>query len=209
MRAFCKIASFLISFLSSFFIFHSLSLAYTFSVVSGNLPPGLNLSTDGVISGIPTKAGTYTFKVKVTDSASNEAFKDFTLTVKEQDVQPPSKPSNFTATPGDGQIKLSWINPEDEDLVGILVLYKNNTYPIDYNDDDAILLDNIINVTPGAEVSILHLGLQNCNQYYYAAFAYDEAGNYSQAAKAMATPGSNCNVSEVKPMPWLYLLLGE
>ena len=97
MRAFCKIVSFLISFLSSFFIFHSLSLAYTFSVVSGNLPPGLNLSTDSVISGIPTKASTYTFKVKVTDSASNEAFKDFTLTVKEQDVQPPSKPSNFTA----------------------------------------------------------------------------------------------------------------
>jgi hypothetical protein len=37
----------------------------------GSLPPGLSLSTAGVISGTPTRAGTYRFQVKVTDSGSS------------------------------------------------------------------------------------------------------------------------------------------
>jgi len=42
---------------------------FTFSLVSGSLPPGLSLNPNtGVISGIPTQAGTYIFVVQVTDS---------------------------------------------------------------------------------------------------------------------------------------------
>ena len=40
---------------------------YSWSVPPGTLPPGLSLSSAGVISGIPDVAGTYTFTVKVTD----------------------------------------------------------------------------------------------------------------------------------------------
>ncbi|MDP2755168.1 MAG: PKD domain-containing protein [Nitrospirota bacterium] len=43
---------------------------YTWSIMSGNLPPGLSPSTGGLISGTPTTAGTYNFTVKVTDSSS-------------------------------------------------------------------------------------------------------------------------------------------
>jgi Synergist-CTERM protein sorting domain-containing protein len=48
----------------------------TWSIGDGNLPNGLNLSDAGVISGIPTKAGTYNFTVKATNSAGTgtEAF---------------------------------------------------------------------------------------------------------------------------------------
>lgn len=38
---------------------------YTWSVISGSLPPGLNLSTNGVISGIPTVATKASFTVRV------------------------------------------------------------------------------------------------------------------------------------------------
>lgn len=43
---------------------------YTWTIDSGALPPGLNLSTDGVISGTPPPgaAGAYSFTVRVTDS---------------------------------------------------------------------------------------------------------------------------------------------
>jgi len=41
---------------------------YSWSVPPGTLPPGLSLSSAGVISGIPDVAGTYTFTVKVTDA---------------------------------------------------------------------------------------------------------------------------------------------
>lgn len=41
---------------------------YTWSLVSGNLPAGLGLSSTGVISGKPTGSGASTFTVQVTDS---------------------------------------------------------------------------------------------------------------------------------------------
>lgn len=44
---------------------------YTFTVTAGSLPTGLTLSSIGSISGTPTAAGSFTFTVTVTDSASN------------------------------------------------------------------------------------------------------------------------------------------
>ena len=46
---------------------------YTWAVTSGNLPAGLTLSGSGVISGSPTTAGTFSFTVTVTDSATPTA----------------------------------------------------------------------------------------------------------------------------------------
>jgi Putative Ig domain len=43
---------------------------YTWSLTSGALPPGLKLSSAGVISGTPTTAGTYNFTVGVSDTSS-------------------------------------------------------------------------------------------------------------------------------------------
>ena len=47
---------------------------YTWSLASGSLPPGLSLSTSkGVIWGTPTASGTYSFVVRVKDSATYPA----------------------------------------------------------------------------------------------------------------------------------------
>lgn len=54
---------------------------YTFSISGGLLPPGLNLSPAGVISGVPTLAGTYAFTAKVTDSNGWTASKNFSVTI--------------------------------------------------------------------------------------------------------------------------------
>jgi hypothetical protein len=44
---------------------------YTFSLASGSLPAGLTLNADGTVTGIPTgPTGTFTFGVKVVDSAT-------------------------------------------------------------------------------------------------------------------------------------------
>ncbi len=58
------------------------SMPYTFSVISGFLPPGLVLtSTTGVISGIPILAGTYTFDVQLTDAFGCVSIVAYNITI--------------------------------------------------------------------------------------------------------------------------------
>jgi len=55
---------------------------FTFSIISGSLPPGLKLNAStGVISGMPTAAGTYTFTSKVVDSKGNSDTQTCTIVV--------------------------------------------------------------------------------------------------------------------------------
>jgi hypothetical protein len=55
---------------------------YTWSVLSGTLPQGLNLSPKtGLISGTPTQAGASAFTLLVLDSAFEESTMTFTLTI--------------------------------------------------------------------------------------------------------------------------------
>jgi len=54
---------------------------YTWTVATGTLPAGLNLSTAGTISGTPTAAGTTSFTVRVTDSAAPAATATQALTL--------------------------------------------------------------------------------------------------------------------------------
>ena len=42
---------------------------YRWSIVSGILPPGLRLSSDGAVAGMPTATGVYSFTVEVVDSS--------------------------------------------------------------------------------------------------------------------------------------------
>jgi hypothetical protein len=46
---------------------------YTWAVTQGSLPPGLTLSTTGVLSGTPTSPGTFNFNITVTDSGGAQA----------------------------------------------------------------------------------------------------------------------------------------
>jgi hypothetical protein len=54
---------------------------YSWSIASGSLPGGLSMGADGVISGTPNVAGTFSFSVQVTDQNRTTATKGFTVTV--------------------------------------------------------------------------------------------------------------------------------
>ena len=63
---------------------------YTWSLSAGTLPAGLSLvSSTGVISGMPTTAGTVSITVKVTDAANNTATKALSIAVAAA-PQPPT-----------------------------------------------------------------------------------------------------------------------
>ena len=53
---------------------------FTWTVATGHLPPGVAL-TAGHLGGTPTAAGTFTFTIKVTDSAGNQATEPGSITI--------------------------------------------------------------------------------------------------------------------------------
>ena len=54
---------------------------YTWSVTAGSLPPGITLSSAGVLSGTPTTAGLYTFTVQARDAGANTRTTQLSLDV--------------------------------------------------------------------------------------------------------------------------------
>ncbi len=55
--------------------------SYTYSLSAGALPPGIGLSSSGVVSGTPTTAGTYNFTVSATDAHGFTGSQAYTYTV--------------------------------------------------------------------------------------------------------------------------------
>jgi hypothetical protein len=55
--------------------------APTFSVTGGNFPPGLNLSSAGVITGTPTTDGVFTFTITASNGVTPDASQSYTITI--------------------------------------------------------------------------------------------------------------------------------
>ncbi|MBH0186913.1 MAG: IPT/TIG domain-containing protein [Nitrospira sp.] len=82
---------------------------YTWQILRGALPPGLSLSSGGLISGIPTSSGSFSFRAQVLDGNLQQDQTTLTITVE---GIPPAAPTlttlaecNEETTP---QIRLTW-----------------------------------------------------------------------------------------------------
>ncbi|HXG68683.1 MAG TPA: matrixin family metalloprotease [Blastocatellia bacterium] len=56
---------------------------YTWSLLSGQLPPGLQMTADGTVQGTPSAFGSFSFTAQVRDSAGNLSQKVFLLSVEQ------------------------------------------------------------------------------------------------------------------------------
>ncbi|MBC7097582.1 PD40 domain-containing protein, partial [Candidatus Bipolaricaulota bacterium] len=94
------------------------------------------------------------------------------------DFVPPALIQNFTASDGEnGQSRLAWTNPPDDDLAEVVVRRKTESYPSDHTDGE-LVYDNAA-LTPGVAVEYVDTGLANGTTYYYAVFSRDTAGNWN------------------------------
>ncbi len=132
------------------------ALTYSFTPA---LPAGLTFdSAAHRVTGAPTAtqaATAYSFAATDADGDSVTA----TVTIQVEYKGPPL-PANITATPGDGQVTLSWDRIEDDLLSGYSILYQKGSI-IDW--DKAYNLINVsIKVT-----SYTATGLDNGDQYIF------------------------------------------
>ncbi len=89
---------------------------YAWTVSTGSLPPGISLSSDGVLSGTPTTAGTYPFTIKVTDAGGRTATQATSITVATgvtANFSPPpaatlATPYSVTLTATGGTLPYAW-----------------------------------------------------------------------------------------------------
>ncbi|MFH1679369.1 MAG: S8 family serine peptidase [Candidatus Eisenbacteria bacterium] len=106
------------------------------------------------------------------------------------DTIPPGLPIAFSSCPGDGEIRLEWINPVAADFASLRIRYSTSAYPATPSGGTAIE-NGAGGIFPGAPASdsfFVHQGLANGTPYYYSAFAYDGSGNHAPAAHVQATP---------------------
>jgi hypothetical protein len=101
--------------------------------------------------------------------------------------------TGFTATTGNTEVTLGWVNPATADFAGVLVLYKQGSAPIgvpaagaNYNVGGAVG-DATVGYKGNLQTAQI-TGLTNDVPYHFAIYAYDERPNYSTVASANATP---------------------
>lgn len=155
---------------------YGLSTAYGDTAVDSSLATSHSILLTDLTSGT-----TYHLQVLSTDASSNQAFSsDQTFTTDEDD--PPSNVSSLSSVAGDAQLVISWTNPSDEDLEGILVLLCEDEYPSGPTDGDCT------SVSTSLTTSVTATGLVNGTTYYVGVFAYDEAGQFASGALVSGTP---------------------
>ena len=141
------------------------------------MPQAIATVTDGLTytdTGL-TNDTTYHYLVRAEDAGTNVGPRSATADVA-PDATAPAPVTAFVATPGAGEVHLSWVNPTDADFAGVKVLRKEGSLPADPTDGTAVY--------DGTGTNVEDEGLTNGVSYYYAAYAYDTAANYSTAATA-------------------------
>ena len=96
---------------------------YVWSLASGDLPEGLNLTPEGCICGRPTKRGSFSFTLKVEDSGhpAHSVTRNFEGAVRESLLLDWLEPAKVSDNRIDGSVQVSNGSKETFDLTVVIV----------------------------------------------------------------------------------------
>jgi hypothetical protein len=148
----------------------------------------------GLTNGTP-----YTFTVKAKDNAGNLSTGEPTTATPNSSATPntpsdtpaPDPVSGLTATPGNGQVTLTWTNPTDTDRAFIQITWTSSGTTPQTADYDKETQSKTIT------------GLTNGTEYTFTVKAKDNAGNLSTGQTTTAKPTSSTtpNTPDTPPAP--------
>jgi chitodextrinase len=126
---------------------------------------GTNYTDSGLTDGT-----TYSYYVRAYDTAGNLSPASSTVSAMPVDTTPPSVPSSVTASPGDGQVALSWSASTDNVGVAGYKVFRSG---------------KLIGSTSSTSYS--DTGLTDGTTYSYTVTAYDAAGNTSAQSTSVTS----------------------
>lgn len=147
--------------------------APNFAITAGALPPGLALSSAGVISGAPTAMGTFNFTATVSDASGCSGSQSYSITVL-ADV--PGAPQNVSASPGNMQVDVSWQAPAND-----------GGTPITGYTATAVQ-DPTKSCSTSGGLSCTVTGLSNGTGYSFSVVANNNQGSSPAGVSGMVTP---------------------
>jgi Domain of unknown function (DUF4347)/Concanavalin A-like lectin/glucanases superfamily/Domain of unknown function (DUF2341) len=112
------------------------------------------------------------------------------------DNQSPGNVTGGIATPGSGQVSLSWANPLDSDLGSLVVLRSTSAVAdvpaegVSYVPGNTIGFSTVACVLTALAASCIDSGLTNDTGYHYEIFARDLNGNYATGVVPAGSPAT-------------------
>lgn len=142
---------------------------YTWSLVNGNLPDGLELSASGIISGTPTQAfQEETFTIQLTDHRGTHVERNFTLSVR---GGPPAPVNQLVWGVGDAKVGFAWRIPNDPAITEVRIFRGINAWPE---------IETAAPVYVGMDDQFLDTNLSNGETYYYVVLTFNPDGEPSE-----------------------------
>lgn len=144
-----------------------------------------SLTTDHSFLLSSLQSGTaFHFRVKSQDASSNISTSSDQTFSTLLDL-PPTNVSGLSVVIGDKILSLSWINPSDDDFVGVRVLRCLSALPNGPTDPAClIVLDN------STVQTLAQNGLTNGTTYYYGVFSKDAASQFASGALISGKPSA-------------------
>ena len=160
-------------------------------------------ATTGNLQGMPSDTGADPTRVFaaidicVTDNniPTPLCLGEFAITVN--DATPPANVSGLTVTVGapvgEGNVLVSWTDPSDSDLAGVLIRRTDTgAPPLDENDGQ------LVGIFAADVQAVLDGGLILGTTYQYTAFSFDEVPMYASGATYPATPQPLYTIQKAK-----------
>ncbi|HPV70775.1 MAG TPA: fibronectin type III domain-containing protein [Candidatus Magasanikbacteria bacterium] len=122
----------------------------------------------------------YYFLVRSTDSSGNQASSEMLNFTTASDQTPPANVSNLSLSAGDKKNTLTWQNPSDNDLSGVIIKRSLSSYPANSTEGATVY--------QGSGTNFTDENLINGTTYYYSVFAFDTSNNFSSGAIISGTP---------------------
>ncbi|MCP4547428.1 MAG: leucine-rich repeat domain-containing protein [bacterium] len=102
-----------------------------------------------------------------------------TVTTTTPDTTPPAEVTDFTATPGDLEIALTWTNPTDADFDHVTIRRADDTPPATPADGEEIYF--------GSDLQFVDTDMSTAVSLHYTIFTHDHTGNISAGTSLTAS----------------------